>query len=244
MVFWMVPLYTLFDIPVYNRPAGFTLAQTYQVALKGLFADHLWFLLVLFWVSIFWFIVIRPTTKRFGALAGLTLALAVALLIHEYGQGVTWYALWQTDGPLVWFVLGGILPRYRNRIEKAGGWYSHIIFVVSVMIFVILVRSGAESTPVLYWAICGLGALTAFQMCLYLARHHDRLRRFWPYRFFEDNSFRFYLFHMPGAFLCFMGLDALGVTAPVPFMMLSFVLNLCLTAAIIALIPGNRNRKA
>jgi peptidoglycan/LPS O-acetylase OafA/YrhL len=236
MVFWMVPLYTLFDIPVYNRPEGFSLAQTYRVALMGLFADHLWFLLVLFWVDLLWVVAIRPVMRRFGAIVGLVLAFVVALLIREYGRGLIWYSFWQADGPLVWFVLGSVLFRCRERFEGIARHLRVVLFAANVAFFVVLARSGAWEAPVLYWLVCGLGALAAFQGCLGLVRHYERLRRFWLYRFFEDNSFRFYLFHMPGTFLCFMALDALGVTAPVPFVMFSFVLNFCLTMVIVMLI--------
>jgi hypothetical protein len=100
IVFWMVPLYTLFDIPTYNRPEGFTLAQTYRVGLEGLFSEHLWFLLVLFWVSVF-FAALQPLAGRLGGLLVPALALVAALLVNEYGDTLTWYAISQTSGPLI-----------------------------------------------------------------------------------------------------------------------------------------------
>ena len=59
MLFWLVPLYTLFDIPAYGRPAGSSLWEAYARGFPGLFTDHLWFLLALFWATLFW-LICRP----------------------------------------------------------------------------------------------------------------------------------------------------------------------------------------
>jgi surface polysaccharide O-acyltransferase-like enzyme len=241
MVFWTVPLYTLFDIPSYNRPAGYTLAQTYQAALTGLFADHLWFLLVLFWVGLF-FALIRPLEQRFGGLTGPALALVAALLMNVYGRELTWYAVWQTDGPLVWFGLGIALGRYRAGIGEAIARYPWALFCANAALFVVAAKYAAQTVPWVYWTTCGLGALGAFQACLHLARCHAVFRRFRLYRYFEDNAFRFYLFHMPGAYLCFKMLAAAGLTSPLPYMLSSFALNFCLTAGIVALVNALEKR--
>ena len=63
MLLWLVPLYTLFDIPAYNRPEGASFWQTLLAGLQGRFTDHLWFLLVLFWASLFW-LLCRPLAQR------------------------------------------------------------------------------------------------------------------------------------------------------------------------------------
>jgi peptidoglycan/LPS O-acetylase OafA/YrhL len=231
-IFWMVPLYTLFDIPAYNRPEGFTLGETYQAALLGLFAEHLWFLLVLFWVTSFWAI-LQPLRRRFGLLSGLVCAFAASLLMRYYGQGLTLYCVRETDGPLLWFTAGYVFFRYRTRAEKTAEWHPLLLFVVNAVFFVALSRYSSQ-TPLIYWITCGVGALAAFQVCLHLARCYEWLRQFRLYRYFEDNSFRFYLFHMPGGYLTFKILAATGMTAPLPLILLSFSFNVCLTAGIVA----------
>jgi peptidoglycan/LPS O-acetylase OafA/YrhL len=231
-VFWMVPLYTLFDIPAYNRPEGYTLAQTYSAGLEGLFTDHLWFLLVLFWVSVF-FAALSPLANRLGGLLVPALALVAALLVNEYGRILTWYAVWETSGPLIWFGLGTVLFRYRDGIGKTLARHPLTLFGLNFVLFVVTALFAAQTTPI-YWLTCCLGALTAFQACLYLARFHGRLRGFRPYRYFEDNAFRFYLFHIPGSYLTCRMLTAAGLSSPLPLMLLSFACNLCLTACIVA----------
>ncbi|MDR1921357.1 MAG: acyltransferase [Candidatus Adiutrix sp.] len=234
MVFWMVPLYTFFDLPAYNRPEGFTLSQTYMAALSGQFADHLWFLLVLFWVSSFW-AVIQPTAKRFGPLAAPALALAASLLIYRYGQGLTWCCFYETDGPLLWFAAGCLFFNCRQRAERAMALRPRLWFAANIALFAALSLYGPQ-TPVFRWATSTLGALAAFQICAHLARRHEKLRQLRPYRYFEDNAFRFYLFHMPGGLLTFKMLDWGGLASPLPFIGLSFLANFCLTAGIVEVV--------
>jgi peptidoglycan/LPS O-acetylase OafA/YrhL len=243
MVFWMVPLYTFFDLPAYNRPEGYTLVQTYRAGLAGLFTDHLWFLLVLFWVDAF-FALMRPLVSRFGELSVPAVALAAALLVNDYGQGWTWYAVWETSGPLVWFGLGSILCRYRDGIGATLARCPRALFGINAVLFVVAAVCGAQTTPIAYWLTCCLGALVVFQACLHSARRHTWLRSFQPYRYFEDNAFRFYLFHMPGGYLTYKMLAAAGLSSPLPFMLLSFILNFCLTACIVALFNTLKKRLA
>ncbi|MDR1166538.1 MAG: acyltransferase, partial [Deltaproteobacteria bacterium] len=241
LVFWMAPLYTFFDIPAYYRPEGYTLAQTYRAGLTGLFADHLWFLLVLFWVDSF-FALTRPIVTRFGALSVPALALAAALLVNGFGSELAWYSIRETCGPFIWFGLGNILYRYRNGIGEALARLPKTLFCANVVLFVAAATFGARTTSVGFWLTCCLGTLFAFQACLYLARQYCRLREFKPYRYFEDNAFRFYLFHMPGGYLTYKTLASAGMSSPLPFTLLSFALNICLTACVVALLNALEKR--
>ncbi|MDR1296445.1 MAG: acyltransferase [Deltaproteobacteria bacterium] len=239
-VFWMVPLYTLFDIPAYNRPKGFTLGETYQASLLGLFADHLWFLLVLFWVASFW-AVLQPLRRRFGLFFGIVCVFATSLLLHYYGQWLKMYCIWEIDGPLLWFTAGYVFFRYRICAEKAAAWHPLVLFIVNAVCFVALSRYSSR-TPLIYWITSGLGALAAFHACLYFVRIHEWLRKFWMYRYFEENSFRFYLFHMPGGYLTFNILTSMGMTTPLLLILLSFSFNICLTAGIVTMVNAIEKR--
>jgi hypothetical protein len=234
MIFWMVPLYTLFDIPAYNRPEGFTLAQTYRVGLTGLFNDHLWFLLVLFWVSLFW-LAARPLLKRFGLVFGSVLAVAAALLIDTFGRGLTLYALWEIPGPLIYFYLGYGLYCNRERVDTLIKKRPSALLAGNAVLLILLSRFvGLHS--VIYWAACCAGTLLAYQVCLLMSPVCAALRENALYRYFEDNALRFYLFHMPSGLLTFKALYALGVLPPLPLVFLSFVLNLAITALIVTAI--------
>jgi hypothetical protein len=231
MIFWMVPLYTLFDLPAYNRPEGFTLAQTYRVGLTGLFNDHLWFLLVLFWVSLFW-LAWRPLVKRFGLVFGSVLAITAALLIDTYGRGLTLYAVWETPGPLIYFYLGYSLYCNKERVDTLIKKRPLALLTGNIVLFILLSRFiGLHS--VIYWAACCAGTLLAYQVCLLMSPVYAVIRENTLYRYFEDNSLRFYLFHMPGGLLTFNVLYALNVLPPLPLVFLSFILNLAVTTLIV-----------
>ena len=42
--FWLVPLYTFFDITTFGRTKGMGYLEGYKYMLLGVFSDHLWFL--------------------------------------------------------------------------------------------------------------------------------------------------------------------------------------------------------
>jgi peptidoglycan/LPS O-acetylase OafA/YrhL len=233
-LFWMVPLYTLFDLPAYNRPAGLSLLHTYEAGLKGLFSDHLWFLMVLFWVSLFW-LAVFPLLKKIGAAGGLALALVVSWLISRYGQGLTWYALWETAGPLIYVFLGIALWRWRARLAPFWQRWAIPAFALTFLLYALFAWYG-ELPPVLYWTGCCAGALLAYQASRFCSqRWYRALRGNLCYRYFEDNAFRFYLFHMPGGLVVFKALNAWTSLSPLPFILLSFILNLALTTLIVIL---------
>ncbi|MDR1241486.1 MAG: acyltransferase [Deltaproteobacteria bacterium] len=234
-LFWLAPLYAFFDLPAYNRPAGLSLLQTYAAGLKGLFCDHLWFLLVLFWASVFW-LAAFPLLKRIGSAGGLALAFAVSWLISRYGRDLTWYALWETAGPLIYVFLGIALWTCRERLDVFLKRRAAPVFAVTLLLYA-LFASRAELPQILYWIACCAGALLAYQASLYCSRRWYRgLRGNVFYRYFEDNAFRFYLFHIPGGLLIFKALDALTGLSPLPFVLLSFALNLVATTLIVRLV--------
>ncbi|MDR1149591.1 MAG: hypothetical protein LBK66_13265, partial [Spirochaetaceae bacterium] len=132
---------------------------------------------------------------------------------------------------------------YRDGIGKALARHPVPLFGLNAVLFVVAALFGAQ-TPPMSWLTSCLGALAAFQACLHLARHHSRLRGFRPYRYFEDNAFRFYLFHLPGVYLTYRMLTAAGLSSPLPFIPLSFACNFCLTACIVAVFNTLKKRLA
>ena len=53
---WLVPLYTFFDIPTFGRPLHTDFVSGFLAMYIGVFKDHLWFLLSLFWATLFFII--------------------------------------------------------------------------------------------------------------------------------------------------------------------------------------------
>lgn len=231
-VFWMTPLYTLLSLPVYNRPADTPFMETLGLALSGLFVDHLWFLLVLFWVTLFW-IAATQVLGRGRTLAGAALALTAALLVENYGQGLRWYSLRQTSAPLLCFYLGMVVCRYRVDVDA---WFSRRAFAKlgTLFVLIVLLIPQAGSAPA-YWLTCCTACLFSYQSSLLLSRNVYRsLQSFSWYRYFEKNAFRYYLFHMPTGLLSFVVLDGIAPFPPVVFVPLSFMLTLAATTGLVA----------
>ena len=90
-----------------------------KIAPLGLFTDHLWFLLVLFWVTAFW-IVALSVLKKCGhdtAVAGGMVALVAALCVQNYGQWIKWYCLWEAPSFILCYYLGIVAFRNREALD-------------------------------------------------------------------------------------------------------------------------------
>ncbi|MDR0339463.1 MAG: acyltransferase [Desulfovibrio sp.] len=248
-LFWLAPTYTLFDLPAYNHPAGTPLWRACADGALGLFSDHLWFLLTLFWVSLFW-LTLRPLLKGKSPVAGFALAFLVSWLMLRHGRGLTWFCLWETAGPLIHFYLGLTCFRCREELDSLFRRRKGECLGATALLYVLFAGSDSPPQP-LYWLAGCVGALLAYQTCLHLADAvYERLRGLAWYRYFEDNAFRFYLFHMPGALLAFKTVDRAFDLPTWPAVILAFALNMTGTALVVALsklleervLPGVRTR--
>ena len=75
-----MPLYTLFDISCWGREYGDSWLESYKSMALGVFSDHLWFLLMLYWVSLVFILMIPLLRKDLIIVMGLiTLGLAVVI---------------------------------------------------------------------------------------------------------------------------------------------------------------------
>jgi hypothetical protein len=232
---WVVPLYWLLDYPAFNRPAGLSLGETYLAALKGLFNEHLWFLLALFWVSLFWAL-IQPLTKRLGVFFGAFLSLILATIVQLWGQNLTWFCFKQISAPLIHFSLGQILACYRFSLENTPRgqplWTGLTLIGFLSMTNLLAITPGGFP---FYWLATSAGAFSFFLGALWLAPCASVLRRFRPYAFYEERYFRFYLFHMPGQLVLLYFLHQQVLTNPVAIMGLNIALTFLLTGIIVAL---------
>ena len=233
---WIAPLYTIFSIPAFGHAADATLLDTWKTVALGLFTDHLWFLLVLFWVTLFW-IAALAALKKCGAdtaLAGTLVALAAALCMQNFGGGLKWYCLWETPSFILCYYLGiqafrqhemlDALCRRRPLLLGAG---------LAVLIFLLWPHAGA---PVTGWAVSLLCALLGYHASLLAAdAFYQRLASSPIYAWFEHNGFRFYLFHMPIPLLVFMGLYRWLPLPPALFVLLNIVITFAVTAGIVTL---------
>lgn len=281
MLFWLVPLYTLVDIPAYNRPAGTSFGGALLAGLQGRFTDHLWFLLVLFWASLFWMIC-RPLLERAPEpalpatftkpdlspwlekarekaeslkpawvnpewfrlhwetpvvpardLAGIGLAVVAAIVLRVGGKNLTWYCFSESAGPILFVYCGMLAYRHRDWLDTFLWKNFAKIFPLTAVPFLVLLPVG-HGHFLLSWLLGVLGALLTYQLSLLLVRiGFPAKKTSGVYAFFERNTFRFYLFHVPTVLLVFMGLNTLDVLSPWLCILLTVVLTLLITAGVV-----------
>ena len=227
VLFWLVPLYTLFDVPSFNRPLHTALMEGYSVALRGLFAEHLWFLLVLFWVTLFWLLLL-PIVRRTNQFIGLLIAVAAAALVQYFGGGLTWFCLWEISAPLFFFYLGCLTYWRRERIDPLLMRFPLLLlFVLAAALAVLSPLSSASFAATCL--VSSLGCAFSYLLSLMLVRQgYQTLRAIAPYRYFEEHSFRFYLFHMPTGLLAFKFVN--GTTELPTFLQIFVIFILCFAA--------------
>jgi peptidoglycan/LPS O-acetylase OafA/YrhL len=240
VLFWLVPLYTLFDLPSFNRPLHITLMEGYSLALRGLFADHLWFLLVLFWVSLFWLLAL-PIVRRTNQFTGAIIAVAVAALVQGFGGDLTWFCFSQISAPLLFFYLGCLTYWHRERINTLLMSFPLLLLFALAAALAVLSPLSSASFPAACLISC-LGCAFSYLLSLMLVhKGYQALRTFSPYRYFEEHSFRFYLFHMPTGLLVFKAVNYINIL-PV-FLQIFVIFALCFVATSFIVMASRRLEK-
>lgn len=233
-ILWVAPLYTLFSIPAFGHSADATLLETWKSVALGLFNDHLWFLLVLFWITLFWIIALWALRKcgRDTALYGGILALAAALCMQNYGGWLTWYCLWETPPFILCYYLG--IAAFRNR-ETLDALCRSRPFALGIgLLALIILLWPYAGAPVSGWIVSLLCALLMYHIFLLCSGIYPLLQAVAPFAWFERNAFRFYLFHLPTPLLVFMWLYKPLQLPPVAFALLNIVITLAATSVIVA----------
>ena len=230
---WVAPLYWLFSVPAFGHPADTTLVETWKSVALGLFTDHLWFLLVLFWVTIFW-IAALAVLKKCGhdtAVVGGMVALVAALCMQNYGQWIKWYCLWEVPAYILCYYLGIVVFRNREALDALCRKHP-LVLGVGLLAMIILLWPYAFA-PVSGWGVSLLCALLMYHMFLLTAGLYPRLQSISLFAWFERNGFRFYLFHLPTPLLVFMWLYKPLQLPPAVFVLLNIAITLAVTTVIV-----------
>ena len=230
---WVAPLYWLFAIPAFGHPADASLLETWKTVALGLFTDHLWFLLVLFWITLFWIITLWVLQKlgRDTALTGGMVALVAALCLQNYGDWLKWYCLWEAPSFILCYYMG--IVAFRNHEALNTLCRTRPLALGLGLTALIVLLWPYAGTPVSGWIVSLLCALLVYHMFLLTAGLYPLLQSFAPFAWFERNGFRFYLFHLPTPLLVFMWLYKPLQLPPVAFVLLNIAITLTVTTVIV-----------
>ena len=194
---WLVPLYTIFNVPSYGRPEGAGWLEGYKYMLLGQFADHLWYLEILFEMTIF-FMLLWPLCRKkmLPLLGGITLAAIIGghfLLANVYN-----YKLIYLPDYVMCFFVGICCYHLRDEIGRMKLWLMFVILGIltaGIIVYMIFM----PSFFVFQWIAIMFGGFVVFFVCRILDRFGllERMCKGQVWEFLDKNSFIIYLFNLP-----------------------------------------------
>ena len=206
---WLVPLYTFFDIPTMGRPLHADFVSGFLAMCMGIFTDHLWFLLPLFWATLF-FIIIRNLLDGKKLILSGALTVIAAVCIELFLSHIHYYCISESGPFFIVFFVGILLYHFNEKIEK---WNSKIYCIISLALFAVLgliIYSNIHNTVVSYIGDIS-GALLFYFIFMAVSRtsFSDKLNQSRFYNFCESRSMNIYLLNCPFMHIYFILLNPL-----------------------------------
>lgn len=196
-VFWVVPMYTTFNVFGYGRPENAGYLEGYKYLFLGCFAEHLWLLLMLFWVTLV-FILLKPLISR--KLLPLTAVIAVGLAIASQYllDGIEYYKLGQIAPFILIYFIGIAIYYYSEQLEKLP--VAVLLLSSAVMLAISIFMIPYKNQHFLFhWIGWITGGISLLLLFLVIDRMgvNDKLHktRFW--KFTSRNSMIIYLYNCP-----------------------------------------------
>lgn len=238
---WLVPTYTLFDIPSHGRPEGSSLMAGYKAMFLGMFSDVSWFLLMMFWVSIIW-IILKSLLKRNRLVVGSFIAVALYFTTHYLLAGISYYTLSQIDIYIVIFFMGASFFWIADQTEKISMPVLITISVAGILICAML----AQYAPIYYWTLCVfeitmpvIMVLLAMGLCK--LKLQTRIEDTRIYKWLLKHNMDIYLMQAPGMYLSFRLFYPLVGQNCVLCVILCYILTIALDMIIVLVLSHIRN---
>lgn len=225
---WLVPTYTLFDIPSYGRDKGASLLAGYKAMALGEFSDVAWFLMMLFWVTLIW-VLLNGLLSRKNIIYGAAVSVLLYLAAHFLLVQVDYFKLSQIDIYIVVFFAGAALFCLIDYLEKR----STVVLIVSSSVGIVACAFLAQLSPEMYFLDCLLRIVSPallLILCMGLCRTGviARMEQTPTYNWLRKNSLYMYLLQAPGMYVVFKLVNpVLGANAILCFLV-QFVLTLLL----------------
>lgn len=202
-IFWLVPTYTIFDIPTSGRPKGTSLIDGYKAMLLGQFCDVSWFLLMLFWVTIVW-ILLKDLLKKKRIIIGAAATVVLFLASHYLLADMNFYKLNQIDIYLVIFFVGASFYWIADRVNELSVTVLMRISVLGMALCAIFAPYSSEA----YWLYCVLAVampvnMVIFAMGICKLEMQSRIENTQIYKWLLKHNMDIYLMQAPGMYLSF-----------------------------------------
>ena len=224
-LFWLVPTYTIFDFVCFGRESGTGFLEGVKLMALGVFSDHMWFLWLLIWISIFWTIVgglLKGKMPIVGLLLGIAFALVDRFLLGDF----PYFKISQVADYTMVFFVGAFASDIRGKLESIKKSYMLIFSAVCLgfAIAYIIINPGWF---VFWWIIKIFGGLMGFTFFMGIRDTSAFVKindsKVWNY--LKENSMLIYLFNNPYPYLYFRLLYPYIGKNPVPCMLANIVLS-------------------
>ncbi len=200
---WLVPIYTLLDIPVNGRPKGTSLIDGYKSMLIGQFCDLTWFLLMLFWVTIIW-ILLRALLKKERFIIGIIVAVGLYFASHYLLANVNYYKINQIDIYIIIFFAGASFFWVADKINTLPVSVLMLISVVGTAVCSIFASYTAVDYRLYFvMAIVMPFLVVILSMGLCKLRLHSHIENTGIYKWLLKHNMDIYLMQAPGIYLSF-----------------------------------------
>lgn len=202
-ILYLVPVFTLLDLPAFCRPAGAGWIDGYKAFFQGKFEHHLWFLMALFWSTLIYLFMAPLLRSRKLAWGAVGIAVVLAWVTTQYLSNMIAYNIYQQAQPLLMMALGTLLYHYHGVLERLGKWsLLPGLVILTVGILCVIFRNG--STP--EWHCCNLICTLGIAVILYglTGETPCRLQLTRAGKWMEKNGMLFYLMHAPFPHICFV----------------------------------------
>ena len=203
---WLVPTYTIFDIPTNGRPKGASLIDGYKAMLLGQFSDVAWFLLMLFWVCVIW-ILLRKLLKKERLIIGVFVTAVLYLAAHNLLGGIRYYGINQIDIYIIIFFVGASFFWIADKIEKLS---LPVLMIISILITTTCMVL-EQYMVTYYWLYCIIAivmpiAMFIFTVGLCKLKLHALVENTWIYKWLLKHNMDIYLLQAPAMYVVFMTL--------------------------------------
>lgn len=191
-VLFLVPMYYIFNVSAFNRPGGTSLLETYILSLTGRFTDHLWYILVLFWIDLI-FILLSPAFKKINYFITTIIIIIAAILLANYANSIIYYGIWEIFPNIFFFYLGYSLYVYKEQIYSKINKNKKFLFPAEIIMIIILSKISIPwYISSLFYAFIAYTSLYIF--CENYSKYFIESK---CYKYLDANSFYFYIFHLP-----------------------------------------------
>lgn len=201
---WLVPTYTFFDIPSFGRDKGASLMDGYTAMALGLFSDVAWFLLMLFWVTVIW-ILLMVLLRKENLIYGAVVSVLLYFVVHFCLGQIDYYKISQIDIYIIVFYVGAVFFYISDIVyHSVSKWILIAGSLAGIIACVFLAQLSTEK----YILECILEIVIPvlfllFSMGLCQTKLISKLEETAVYAWLCKNSLYIYLLQAPGVYIAF-----------------------------------------